>query len=279
MAEVAALPLRSDNGERSRHRRARPRGGPVMTVYDTTGRTYATTRRPDPRIAAPIARALDGMDSIVNIGAGTGSSEPSGTVLAVEPSRVMIDQRPAGAAQAVRASAEHLPIRTGAVDAALAVLTVHHWRDLERGIAEMLRISRRRIVILTWDHAVFRNFWLVRDYLPAAADTDARLAVPLARLTDRLENAEIQPIPVPHDCLDGFGGAYWRRPGAYLDETVRAGMSMLALTPKPRLREGLSRLRQDLADGTWATRYADLQTRTHLDLGYRLITANHPPTT
>ncbi|WP_338757736.1 methyltransferase domain-containing protein [Nocardia vulneris] len=247
-----------------------------MTVYDTTGRTYAATRQPDPRIAAAINASLAGMASIVNIGAGTGSYEPGGTVLAVEPSRVMIAQRPSGAAAAVRAAAEQLPIRTGAVDAALAVLTIHHWTDLERGIAEMIRVARRRIVILTWDHSVFRQFWLVRDYLPAAAATDARLAVPLARLTAQLENFVVQPVPVPHDCVDGFGGAYWRRPEAYLDETVRAGISMLALTPEPQLRAGLSRLRRDLTDGSWSARYADLLDRPHLDLGYRLVTADLP---
>lgn len=245
-----------------------------MTVYDTTGRTYAATRQPDPRIAAAIDASLADMASIVNIGAGTGSYEPGGTVLAVEPSRVMIDQRPGGAAAAVRATAEQLPVRTGAVDAALAVLTVHHWADLERGVAEMIRVARRRIVILTWDHSVFRQFWLIREYLPAAAETDARLAVPLNRLTAQLENSAVQPIPVPHDCVDGFGGAYWRRPEAYLDETVRAGISMLALTPEPQLREGLSRLRRDLADGSWSARHADLLDRPHRDLGYRLVVAD-----
>ncbi|MEV6560810.1 class I SAM-dependent methyltransferase [Nocardia sp. NPDC051756] len=214
------------------------------------------------------------MHTVLNVGAGAGSYEPSRTVLAVEPSRVMIDQRPVGAAPAIRATAEDLPVRTEAVDAALAVLTIHHWTDLERGIAEMSRVARRRIVILTWDHEVYRQFWLVRDYLPAAGDTDGKLAVPLSRLTALLKDPEIQPIPVPHDCVDGFGGAYWRRPEAYLDETVRAGMSMLALTPKPQLQPGLARLQQDLASGEWKSRYADLLDQPHLDLGYRLVTAD-----
>lgn len=247
-----------------------------MTVYDATGRTYSLTRQPDPRVADMVATALRGMRTVLNIGAGTGSYEPSRTVLAVEPSQVMIAQRSAAAAPAVRATAEHLPVRTDSVDAALAVLTIHHWTDLERGIAEMARVARRRIAILTWDHEVFRQFWLVRDYLPAAADTDAKLAVTLSRLTALLKNPEIQPIPVAHDCVDGFGGAYWRRPEAYLDETVQAGMSMLALTPKPLLQPGLSRLRQDLATGEWHSRYADLLDQPHLDLGYRLVTADLP---
>ncbi|WP_378741566.1 class I SAM-dependent methyltransferase [Nocardia brasiliensis] len=218
--------------------------------------------------------ALRGMETVLNVGAGTGSYEPDRTVLAVEPSQVMIGQRPSGAAPAVRATAEHLPVRDGSVDAALAVLTIHHWSDLAGGIAEMTRVARRRIVILTWDHAVFREFWLVRDYLPAAAATDAKLAVPLESLSALLKNPEIQPVPVPHDCVDGFGGAYWRRPEAYLDETVRAGMSMLALTAKHLLQPGLSRLQLDLESGAWAVRYADLTDRPSLDLGYRLVTAD-----
>ncbi|WP_062981656.1 class I SAM-dependent methyltransferase [Nocardia anaemiae] len=244
-----------------------------MTLYDHTGRTYTRTRQPDPRFAAVVDDAVRGMESIANVGAGSGSYEPTGTVIAVEPSEVMIAQRPPDAAPAVRAVAEQLPIPTDAVDAALAILTVHHWTDLDRGIAELKRIARRRIVILTWDHTVCREFWLLRDYLPAAAETDARLAVALPRLTGLLGDASITPIPVPHDCVDGFGGAYWRRPEAYLDETVRAGMSMLAMTPAALLRDGLNRLRADLTTDRWAARQADLLGKSHLDLGYRLVTA------
>jgi SAM-dependent methyltransferase len=247
-----------------------------MTRYDRTGRTYSLTRRPDPRVAGWIDRALKGMGSVANIGAGTGSYEPSTTVVAVEPSPVMIAQRPPNAAPAVQAGAEQLPIATDAVDAALAVLTIHHWSDLDRGIAEMIRITRYRAIILTWDDAIFQQFWLLQEYLPAAAETNARLAIPLTRVADLLGNPVILPVPVPHDCIDGFGGAYWRRPQAYLDPTVQAGMSMLALTPQALLQEGLSRLRTDLASGQWENRHADLLNEPYLDLGYRLLIANSP---
>jgi SAM-dependent methyltransferase len=140
-----------------------------MALYDRTGSGYSVTRRPDPRFAAVIDEALHGMASVANIGAGTGSYEPPQTVVAVEPSRVMLNQRPAAAAPAVQAAAECLPIGTAAVDAAMALLTVHHWTDLHQGVAEMLRIARK--VVLTWDHNVFRQFWLVREYLPAAAQS------------------------------------------------------------------------------------------------------------
>ena len=185
-------------------------------------------------------------------------------------------QRPPGSAPAVQAVAERLPIRSKAVDAALAVLTVHHWSDLDHGVAEMLRIARRRVVIFTWDHNVFRQFWLLREYLPAAAQSGADLAVPITKLTSLLGDPTIVPVPVPHDCVDGFGGAYWRRPQAYLNPTVQAGMSLFALTPKPALREGLSRLRADLASGEWNRQHQDLLHSQQLDLGYRLLIAELP---
>jgi SAM-dependent methyltransferase len=242
--------------------------------YDRAGRTYSLTRQPDPRIGAVIEHALHRMATVANIGAGTGSYEPSNTVVAVEPSHVMITQRRAEAAPAVRAVAEHLPIGTDAVDASIALLTVHHWSDVDAGIAEMIRVARRRVVILTWDDTVFRQFWLLREYLPAAAETGARLAVPITKLVSLLGTVSIQTVPVPHDCVDGFGGAYWRRPHAYLDETVRAGISMFALTPKPLLAKGLERLRVELSNGAWARRHADLLDVPQLDLGYRLLVSD-----
>ena len=247
--------------------------GDDQARYDRTGRGYARTRHADPRVAAVIGDALRGMTTVANIGAGTGSYEPARTVVSVEPSRVMIAQRPPGSAPAVQAVAERLPIQTNAVDAALAVLTVHHWGDLAKGLAEMRRIARRRVVVFTWDHTLFRRFWLVSEYLPPAAQTDADLAVPIAKLVSLLGDPRIVPVPVPHDCVDGFGGAYWRRPHAYLDPAVQAGMSLFALTSKAALQQGLSRLRADLDSGAWDRDHDDLRDKEQLDLGYRLLVA------
>lgn len=247
-----------------------------MARYDLTGVTYSHTRRADPRIAVVINRALAGAASVVNVGAGAGSYEPAQTIVAIEPSQVMIRQRPPGAAPAVQAAAEALPLRTDAVDAVLAVLTVHHWTDLAAGVAEMRRVAGCRVIILTWDHEVIRDFWLLRDYVPAAAETDARLAVPIGDLVSLLgpDRVAVTPVPVPYDCVDGFGGAYWRRPQAYLDDTVRQAMSLFSMTPADHVAEGLTRLRGDLESGQWRRRYANLLHQPELDLGYRLLTAD-----
>jgi SAM-dependent methyltransferase len=246
----------------------------VVHLYDTIGVTYTTTRRPDARVGALIARALGDARSVINVGAGSGAYEPPQTVLAVEPSTVMIRQRAAGSAPVVQARAEALPVADTAADAALAVLTVHHWSDLEAGLAELRRVARRRIVILTWDHEVIRDFWLLREYLPEALAVDLKMAVPVQRLAALLGGARVEPMPVPHDCTDGFAAAYWRRPEAYLDPVVRAGISMLARTGEARLRPGLERLDADLRSGRWHENHADLMHRDELDLGYRLVIAD-----
>jgi SAM-dependent methyltransferase len=244
-----------------------------MITYDAIGATYATTRAPDPRIGALIGTALGDARSVINVGAGTGSYEPSQTVLAVEPSSVMIRQRPAGAAPVVQARAEALPIADGAAEAAMALLTVHHWADLDAGVAELRRVARRRIVVLTWDQLVFREFWLLSEYLlDVAAFEDVR-AVPVDRLAGLLGGAKIVPVPVPHDCTDGFAAAYWRRPEAYLDPVVRAGISMFAQADEEMLRPGLDRLAADLESGRWRRRRSDLLARETLDAGYRLLIA------
>ena len=185
----------------------------------------------------------------------------------------MISQRLALTASVVRAHAEALPVADDAADAAMALLTVHHWTNLEAGIAELRRIARRRIVVLTWDQHVFGKFWLVSEYLPEAAAFDDARAVPLDRLAELLGGARIEPVPVPHDCTDGFGAAYWRRPEAYLNPVIRAGISMLAQTGDEVLRPGLDRLTADLESGRWHKRYEDLLKRQHFDAGYRLLIA------
>lgn len=240
-----------------------------MPHYDDIGRGYTGYRRPDPRIARAIHAALGDARSVVDVGAGTGSYEPSDReVVAVEPSSVMIAQRPRGAAPAVQCSAERLPFGDGAFDAAMAILTVHHWTDLRGGLSEMRRVARDRVVILTWDPA-HPGFWLVRDYFPDLIDIDRRIFPGLAELGEHLGGAEVIPVPIPHDCVDGFLGAYWRRPEAYLDEGARAAISTFARIGDviPRIE----RLAADLEDGQWICRNAEILGLEELDLGYRLV--------
>jgi len=241
--------------------------------YDTIGHSYARERRPDPRIAARLTAALGDARSVLNVGAGAGSYEPPDrTVVGIEPSAVMIAQRPPGSAPAVQARAEALPFRDRSFDAAMAVLTLHHWSDRARGLAECARVARRTVVLLTWDPDA-NAFWLLTDYLPEFAETDARVFPAMAAYADAFgpgAHVTIAPVPIPRDCIDGFLGAYWARPAAYLDESVQAGISSFA---NVGAKAGLRRLRADLETGAWQARHGDLLAAEELDVGYRLVVA------
>jgi SAM-dependent methyltransferase len=244
-------------------------------VYDAIGRGYTATRRPDVRIAALVDAALGDARTVLNVGAGTGSYEPlEREVTAVEPSAVMIAQRPAGAPRVVQAAAESLPFADGGFDAALAVLTIHHWSDPAAGVRELRRVAGR-VVVLTWDQPVTRELWLVREYLPEIAELDARRAVPVEAIAGWLGGARILPVPVPFDCDDGFLGAFWRRPHAYLSASVRAGMSCFPPLGD-RVLPGLRRLAADLESGAWHERHPRLLELDELDVGYRLLVTSAP---
>jgi SAM-dependent methyltransferase len=243
-------------------------------IYDRIGLTYGRTRRPDPRIEARIARAIGPGSSVVSVGAGTGSYEPPGTVLAIEPSAAMIAQRSPGSAPAVQASAEAIPLDDGACDVALAVLTIHHWTDLEAGFGELRRVARRQVV-LTWDASFARSYWLFRDYLPRLAELNEARFPAIERVSRLLGGATVEVVPIPHDCLDGFGVAFWRRPAAYLDPMVQAGISDFSLLDPVEL-ESLGRLAADLDSGAWRERHRDLLELEELDVGYRLLSTPAP---
>jgi SAM-dependent methyltransferase len=242
--------------------------------YDRIGQTYARTRVADPRIAARIREALGSARSVVNIGAGAGSYEPEDRpVVAVEPAWTMLQQRPRSSAPAVRAVAEALPFPDSAFDAALAVLTVHHWRDLGRGFSEMRRVASRQVVFY-FEPSFWDEVWLVVEYFPEMLDLPTERDAPSgADIARYLEVVSVDAVPVPADCADGFGGSFWNRPEAYLDPVVQEGMSSFAqLAPEVR-RRGTERLRADLSSGAWDERHGHLRTEPERDVGYRLLVA------
>ena len=239
-------------------------------AYDRLGVGYATGRRAEPTWQAALDQALGDATTVLNVGAGTGSYEPPDrTVLAVEPSRAMVAQRPPGAAPVLRALAEQLPIGDQRFDVAMALVTLHHWSDWRQGLRELLRVARR-VVVLHFDPVVHTGFWLVRDYLPELAEVWQ--GVPSAHdVAELLGAAQVRELPVPWDCVDGFLPAYWRRPAAYLDPQVRRSMSGLQLLPPDVLARGVAALHADLEDGSWHRRHADLRGEPALDVGWRLI--------
>jgi SAM-dependent methyltransferase len=240
-------------------------------VYDTIGRNYTTHRRADPRWEALVAAQFGDARRILNVGAGSGSYEPPGrAVVAVEPSTVMLAQRAEGAAPAARATAAALPVRAGWADVVMAILTVHHWDDWARGLDELCRVAPRRIV-LAIDFARHGDFWLLREYLPEVRDHTLRCAPAADVIADAIGATTCIELPAYRDLRDGVLGAHWSRPEAYLDPTVRANNSGIALADQANVARGMERLQADLASGAWHERHADLLARESTDLGYRLL--------
>jgi ubiquinone/menaquinone biosynthesis C-methylase UbiE len=243
-------------------------------AYDRIGVGYSRNRQADPRIAARIEAALGDARTVLNVGAGAGSYEPTDReVTAVEPSTEMISQRPPGAAPVVQASAEELPFGDDSFDAAMAVITVHHWADFGAGLTEMRRVATQRVVLLTIDPDVTARVWIVHDYFPEAEAMDRRIMPTVEQLSAKLPGASVETVPAPSRCRDGFTIALWDRPELLLDPDVRRSSSIWYRMPAGATERGLERLRGDLESGRWDERYGHLRTAPELDIGLRLLIA------
>ena len=239
--------------------------------YEQHGQTYAAHRRPDPRIAARIDAALGGARTVLNVGAGTGSYEPSERwVLAVEPSATMRAQRPASAAPAVVARAEALPFDDDAFDAAMACVTIHHWQSFQTGLAELRRVARGPVVVFTFDlaglpawqqHHLHEGLVIERPRFPGLEDVAAALG----------GRTRIERIPTPGDCVDGFFEAFWRRPEALLDPGVRSAQSMWSLLDAATQVRMVGRLEAALRSGAWDAEHGHLRTQASFDGSLRLV--------
>lgn len=240
--------------------------------YDIVGQYYSELRLPDPRIAKIIHAQLEDAKSIVNIGAGTGLYEPIGKkITAVEPSEKMIMQRAKKKNTTIfRASAENLPFESNSYDAALAILTIHHWADWKKGLQEALRVSKSKVVLFTWV-GMLERFWLF-DYFPEIESVDKDLFPPLEQLSSVLGDIDVKSVPIPADCADGFLCAYWSRPESYLNAKIRSAISTFSRISN--LENGIKKLSQDLETGKWINKYGYLQKLHDFDFGYRLVVAN-----
>ena len=242
--------------------------------YDVIGVGYADRRREDPRLADVVWRALGEGGSVVNVGAGAGSYEPvDRAVIAVEPSVEMIAQRPATRAPALSGWAEALPLDDDSVDAAMSVLSMHHWGDRERGLAEMMRVARSRVVILTVDPEVSGRMWLMADYLVEVAAMDREIFPAPDAIATRL-GGRVELVPVPADCADGFLLAFWAHPEWVLDPRARAATSGFSRMPDDVVARVVGDVERDLADGTWERRHGYLRALDDYDAGLRLIVAD-----
>ena len=242
--------------------------------YDVIGADYAATRREDPRLAALIHAALGDAETVINVGAGAGSYEPRDRhVVAVEPSEVMIAQRDPSLPQAIHASAFPLPFEDQSMDAAMAILTIHHWdEDQERGVRELRRVARGPVVVLTIDAEVSARMWLMADYLPEVAELDRRIFPAPETLARWLGGeVEIRELPIPRDTPDWSLGSFWAHPERVLDAQARNSTSGFARMPAHVVDRVVKAVERDLQDGTLESRHGHLRELGEYDAGLRLL--------
>jgi SAM-dependent methyltransferase len=239
--------------------------------YDKHGTSYSQGRRPDPRIEARVHAALGDAKTVLNVGAGTGSYEPRDRwVLAVEPSATMRAQRPPEAAPALDARAEALPLDDDSVDAVMACVTIHHWQPREAGLAEMRRVARGPVVVLTFDLDRLPPWQL--DYLGEGVEVERPRFGPIEEVAAELGGrTRIEMIPTPADCVDGFFEAFWNRPEALLDSAVRASQSLWPLIGPEAEERIVGRLARDLESGLWDERFGHLRTMDVFEGSLRLV--------
>ncbi len=245
-----------------------------MARYDAIGHGYARTRREDPRLRERIHAALGDARTVVNVGAGAGSYEPRDRhVIAVEPSDVMAAQRPPGLPPAIRASAGALPLRDQSVDAAMAILSVHHWDgEREQGVRELRRVARGPVVIVTYDAEVSAVMWLVADYLTEVADLDRAIFPAPSRLAAWLGGSvATTTLPIPRDTPDWMLGSFWAHPERVLDADARAATSGFARMAPEVVARVVADVSRDLADGSWERRHGALRQLDAFDAGLRLV--------
>jgi SAM-dependent methyltransferase len=244
------------------------------TRYEQIGRGYVLTRREDPAFARRIAAALGKSRTVVNVGAGSGSYEPRDRhVIAIEPSDVMAAQRPQELPAAIRAAAGDLPLRDQSVDAAMAILTIHHWdAEQERGVRELRRVARGPVVIVTYDHRFSNEMWLMKDYLPEVAELDRRIFPSVGLIATWLGGSTVvETLEISRHTPDWMLGSFWAHPERVLDPGARAATSGFARMDPGVVERVVRSVRRDLESGAWDQRHGHLRQRERLDVGLRLI--------
>jgi ubiquinone/menaquinone biosynthesis C-methylase UbiE len=255
-----------------------------MALYDLIGKTYAQTRKSDPRITEKLLEILvsSQASTIADIGAGTGSyasvlAECGYRVFAIEPSETMRSQAIAHPAVTwLDGYAENLPLPAQSVDAAIIMLALHHFLDYRQALNEIHRVvGNGQMIFFTYDPIMVSGFWLTEYFPSFIRDVEStfppisKLVKEIQMITDSVVN--VIPFPLPNDLSDSFAAVGWARPELYLNSGIRNGISSFSKINVDELNSGLSRLGEDLERGRWDHKYGHLRQQSQYDVGYRFV--------
>jgi SAM-dependent methyltransferase len=241
--------------------------------YDKLGQKYSVKRQTEPAIFSYIVKALGDAATVLNVGAGTGSYEPTDRyVIAVEPSLVMRSQRESNNKNpAVIAFADNLPFDDNSFEASTAFVTVHHWSDIHKGLHELRRVTKNQVIIMTFDPEALDDFWNA-IYFPELIEAEKKRYPSIDFITTALGGTcEVQKIPIPFDCADGFQEAFYGRPEAFLDKQVRQSQSAWGFISPEVEEKYIKDFAEELASGEWDKKYGHYRTQPSFTCALRLI--------
>ncbi|MFC4740074.1 class I SAM-dependent methyltransferase [Flavobacterium ponti] len=244
--------------------------------YDKLGQKYSGHRQTDPRIADYVFDELKDAKTVLNVGAGAGSYEPTNKyVVAVEPSIVMRSQRiQNGKTPAINAKAGCLPFDDNSFDSSMAMVTVHHWPDIDKGLKELRRVTKEKVLVMTFDPEHLDDFWNA-EYFPEVIEVEKARYPTIDFIKESLGgNCEVIPIPIPLDCKDGFQEAFYGRPEAFLEKQIRLSQSAWGFISDDKQEEIVLRLKTDLENGNWDKKYGHFRTQEFFTCALRLIVSN-----
>ena len=241
--------------------------------YDKLGQKYSGHRQTEPLISEFVNKALGTAKTILNVGAGAGSYEPTDRyVVAVEPSVVMRQQRLVNnKIPAINAKGDNLPFDDKSFDATMAMVTIHHWPDIDKGLKELRRVTKGQVIIMTFDPDTLDKFWNV-NYFPELIAVEKVRYPTIEFIKNSLGgNCEVVEIPIPLNCIDGFQEAFYGRPEAFLEKEVRLSQSAWGFLSKEVENRIVKTLEDDLKSGEWDKKYGHYRTQPFFTCALRLI--------
>lgn len=241
--------------------------------YDKLGQKYSGYRQTEPGIATYVNKALGNAKTVLNVGAGAGSYEPTDRyVVAVEPSLVMRQQRLANnKIPAINAKGDNLPFDDNSFDATMAMVTIHHWPDMDKGLKELRRVTKEQVIIMTFDPDALDNFWNVHYFPELIAVEKARYPTIEFIKKSLGGNCEVVEVPIPLNCVDGFQEAFYGRPEAFLEKEVRLSQSAWGFLSEEVQDRLVKALEDDLNSGEWDRKYGHFRTEPTFTCALRLI--------
>lgn len=242
-----------------------------MAKYDTIGKTYNKTRKADPYLLNRLYKNLDPQENsrYLDIGCGSGNYtnklyELGVNIMGIDPSQEMLTKAKLKNPKIDYriGVAEDIDLPDSSLAGVTAFLTIHHWKDLEKGFQEIGRVLKPggRFVIFHSTPRQMESYWL-NSYFPNMMKNSMRLMPTMHDLEKAFNLAHLalqrtENYYVMNDLQDLFLQCGKNDPEIYFNPEIRAGISSFAaVANEEEVDLGLKKLRSDLDTDNFRTTF------------------------